>query len=45
MSEHFQVSEETMRRNGQWVDVLRMELLLLLSLLGLCGPPVAFSGR
>jgi len=29
----------------QWDGLLSLELLLLLGLLCLCGPPIAFDGR
>jgi hypothetical protein len=42
---NLQVGGETMLGNGRRVHMLGRELLLLLSLLCLCGPPVALSGR
>jgi hypothetical protein len=34
-----------MNRIRQWEGLLSLELLLLLGLLCLCSPPIAFDGR
>lgn len=33
-----------MQQTRQWVDFLKLELVLLLGLLCLCGPPIALNG-